>query len=106
MWSRSATLARPVRTPAISLRKSSTAFSIRNLACAIASLLLEIVLIASSPRLFRRYGGTYFFTHHRAANISRLVHIEDDDRHSVVHAQRNRGGIHHREALLNHVQIG
>jgi hypothetical protein len=66
-----------------------------------ASLLLEIVLIAS----IRRHRGTHFFAHHRAADISRHVHIEDDDGHAVVHAQRDGGGIHHGEAFLDYVQV-
>jgi hypothetical protein len=49
------TFARPVRTLASSLRKSSTAFSIRVRACADASFTLMIVLIAilsrSSPEI-------------------------------------------------------
>src|SRR5208337_1251514 len=43
-----AALARPVRTLASSLRKSSTAFSMRVLAVANASLVLEIVVICVS----------------------------------------------------------
>src|SRR4029077_7822570 len=105
MWSSSVTFARPVRTLASSLRKSSTAFSIRVRACTIASLLLEIVVIASSPRSFRRHRRAHFFAHHRAADISRPIHVEDDDRHPVVHAQRNGGRIHHGEAFLDYVQV-
>src|SRR5580700_701338 len=105
MWSSSVTLARPVRTLANSLRKSSTAFSIRVRACAIASLLFEIALIASSPRSFRGHRRSHFFTHHHAADISRPVHIEDDDRHAVVHAQRDGRGIHDGEAFLDHIEI-
>src|ERR1700681_301321 len=101
MWSKSVTLARPVRTLASSLRKSSTAFSMRRRACTVASLVLEITLIVSSPRSSRRHRGTHLFSHHRATNISRLVHIENDDRHAVVHAQRDGGGVHHGETLLD-----
>src|SRR5258707_13366264 len=49
MLSRIPAFARPVRTVASSLRKSSTAFSIRVLAAAIASLVVAIVIVASSP---------------------------------------------------------
>src|SRR5271168_472737 len=103
MWSSIATLARPVRTLASSLRKSSTAFSIRVRACTIASLVVEIALIASSPRSFRRHRRTHFFAHHHAADISRPIHIEDDDRHAVVHAKRDGGRIHYGEAFLDYV---
>src|SRR5579862_672796 len=105
MWSSSETFARPVRTPASSLRKSSTAFSMRVRACTIASLLVEIALIALSPRSFCRHRRTHSFAHHRAADVSRPVHIEDDDRHPVVHAQRDGGGIHDGEAFLDYVQV-
>src|ERR1700722_8065046 len=105
MWSRSATFARPVRTPASSLRKSSTAFSIRVRACTIASLLLAITLIALSPRSLRRHRRTHLFAHHHAADISRPIHIENNDRHAVVHAQRNGGRIHHGKAFLDDVQV-
>src|SRR5580692_3613834 len=105
MWSSSVTFARPVRTLDSSLRKSSTAFSIRTRAWAIASLLFEIVLIACGSRSFRRHRRSHFFAHHRASDVSRHVHIEDDDRHLVVHAQRDGGGIHDGEAFLNYVLI-
>src|SRR6202158_3758780 len=107
MWSSSVMFARPVRNPASSLRKSSTAFSIRTRACAIASLLLAIVVIdLRSPSLSAcRDRRAHFFTHHDSLDISRCVHVEDNDRHPVVHAKRIGGGIHDRKALLDHVEI-
>src|SRR6266699_4583661 len=99
--------ARPVRIPASSLRTSSTAFSIRTRACAIASLLLAIVVIElRSPSLSScRDRGAHLFTHHHSPDVSRCVHIEDNDRHPVVHAKRYGGGVHHGQALLDHVEI-
>src|ERR1700726_4140006 len=104
MWSSSVTFARPVRTLASSLRKSSTAFSMRVRACTIASLLLAITLIDSSPRSFGRDRRSDFFSHHHAADVSRPVHVEDDDRHAVVHAQGDGGRVHDGQAFLNYVQ--
>src|SRR5713226_7667304 len=103
MWSSSATLARPVRSPASSLRKSSTAFSIRALACAIASLVVAIVVIQPCLSLTRLLGGgsnklgsvcadggADLFAQHNPLDIPRHVQVEHDDGQLVVHAERDR----------------
>src|SRR5579864_2952139 len=131
MLSSSAVFARPVRTPAKSLRKSSTAFSIRVFACASASFVLAIVVISSASRSYfparaslrslrlcgksfrfssrtafsRRDHRSDFLAHHHALQIPRHIHIENQNRHFVVHAQRNRRRIHYRKAFLNHVEV-
>src|SRR5712672_3188952 len=33
------------------------------------------------------------------------VHVEHNDGHAVVHAQRDGGGVHHFQALMQHVSI-
>src|ERR1700691_4768803 len=42
---------------------------------------------------------------HHAFQVSRHVHIEHDDRHLVVHAQRDGRRVHHHQTLFQHVQI-
>src|SRR5437879_9824117 len=106
MWSSSATLARPVRSVASSLRKSSTAFSIRVLACAIASLVVAIVVIrrcvsAQNLKLRRADGGADFLAQHHALDITRHIQVKDDDGHLVGHAEGDRARVHHLHALLN-----
>ena len=38
--------------------------------------------------------------------VVRLEQVKHDDRHLVVHAERERGGIHHLELLLQRFEIG
>src|SRR3981081_970230 len=119
MASSSVAFARPVRSVAISLRKSSTAFSMRVLPAAIASLVVaKFILLPRSecrdlnalfrvwvstanswPSLGRGYGGTHSFTKHDSFDVPMLVHVEHHDGHSVVHAQGNRRCIHHLQIL-------
>src|SRR5580704_7046359 len=120
MCSSSETWARPVRTVPSSLRKSSTAFSMRALDWAAASLVLAIVIGNASVQNFaeaelrgpiengrrqapplqnqylKRLAGNDeradLFTHQDALDVAGHIHIEDDDRHFVVHAKRNGRG--------------
>src|SRR5579862_7078031 len=98
--------------PDSSRRKSSTAFSMRTLACATASLLVAIVLITEfTPVWFpatqsaRRHQRSHLLPQHDPLDVSRFVEIENNDGHLVFHAQRDGRGIHHRQAALQHVQI-
>src|SRR3990170_2168179 len=106
-------LARPVRSPPKSRRKSSTAFSMRVRAWAMASLLVAIVVMgyATLPfqctwRLLLTHQRSDFFSEHHALDIARHIQIEDQNRHAVVHAQRDGRRIHDREPALQHIQIG
>src|SRR5205807_9261615 len=105
MWSSSATLARPVRSAASSLRKSSTAFSIRVLACAIASLVVAIVVIrrcvsAQNLKLRRADGAADFLTQHHELDITRHTKVKDDHGQLDVQAGEDRGRIHTLLALM------
>ena len=40
-----------------------------------------------------------------ALDVARRPQVEDDDRQPVVHAQRNRGRVHHLQALFEHLQV-
>src|SRR5271154_4348493 len=106
------TLARPGRTPASSRRKSSTAFSMRVLAWAMASLLEVMVVIGDVLRInFRaaRLGGgdqrPDMLAQYDPLDVSDPVHIEHDDGHLILHAERDSRRIHHRQAALQYVQI-
>src|SRR4051794_16002108 len=103
MLSSSPTLARPVRTPAMSRRTRSSAASIfvftsPNMPCK------SLKSIALQERL--RNSCADRFTHDDAADVSGLSQVEDDDRHLVVHAQRDGSRVHHLQPPLEHLQVG
>src|SRR6185437_14876058 len=50
--------------------------------------------------------STNFFPNDDALQILRAEQVEDDDRHFVVHAQRERRGIHDFELFLERFEIG
>src|SRR5262245_54879143 len=99
--------ARPVRTEESLWRKSSITFSI----LVLVSLLTSLTILSSKTfgeffganRLFSVRSGlrpddrAYALSCHRAFDIARLGHIEDEDRQIVVFAERDSGGVHHRE---------
>src|SRR5215470_168817 len=116
MPSSSTAFARPVRSVPASLRKSSTAFSMRVLAAAIASFGVMSFLAVGKLRSEMEIGKTsgsiaapgrfpisifhfpfsswrhcraHSLAKHHALDVPVLVHVEDHDRHPVVHAQRN-----------------
>src|ERR1051325_6341643 len=43
---------------------------------------------------------------HRLLDVARLHHVEDEDRQTVVHAQRYGGGVHHLELAAEDVDVG
>src|SRR6266853_4331738 len=49
--------------------------------------------------------GTYGLAGDRTPDVSRRSQIENDNRQSVVHTERNRGRVHHFEALLEDLEI-
>src|SRR5882762_3099800 len=100
MLSRMDAFARPVRTVASSLRKSSTAFSMRVRAAAVASLVEPIVDMVSIPQsafadafirskkrsprraktcLSHRDFGTDAISENHALDVPVLVHVENHD---------------------------
>src|SRR5213075_2345695 len=46
------------------------------------------------------------FAQHHTLEVMRLEHVEDDDRHFVVHAQRKRSRVHHAELLYQRLAVG
>src|SRR6188474_1119828 len=94
--------ARPVRTPASSLRTNSIWPSMRFLisACRLLTSVASMTVLVLSGH--DRADG---FAHYDAPDVALRLHVEDQDRQLVVHAQRDRGGIHHLEAFLQHLQV-
>src|SRR5262245_59442306 len=97
--------ARPVRTVASLWRKSSITFSILLL----VSLLTSLTMLSSEKigdRLFGARSGlrpddrAHAVACHRAFDVARLGHIEDEDRQIVVLTERDRGSVHHRKLFL------
>ena len=43
---------------------------------------------------------------HYPVDVSLVVHVEDVDRHVVLHAERERGGVHHAQPALHRVHVG
>src|SRR4051794_24312757 len=54
----------------------------------------------------RRYQRPDRLAGHRALDIARSSQVEYDDRQPVVHAQRDRRGVHDLEPLLEHLLVG
>src|SRR3954453_11397074 len=125
MLSRMLAFARPVRGVCASLRKSSTAFSMRVLPAANASFVDPGVLIAflvceslmeigndaalpknaATAHLCRRNCRAYAFTQHDSFDVARLIHVEAHDGHAVVHTQRDRRRIHNLQVLMQDIAI-
>src|SRR5215475_14021214 len=59
----------------------------------------------AKSNLSRSNCGTYALAHHNSPDVARLIHVEDDDGHTVVHAQRDRGGIHDLKILMQDVAV-
>src|SRR3954469_11479003 len=43
---------------------------------------------------------------HYPLDVALVVHVEDVDREVVLHAQRQRGEVHHAQALLQRLHVG
>src|SRR6185437_12381156 len=50
--------------------------------------------------------GADRFTAHDPHQVARHRHVVDAQRHAVITAQRNGGGIHHLQVALDHVVVG
>src|ERR1700756_2505888 len=98
MRSSSDGLARPVRTVENSCCAASTDLCMRSLASSSSSSITFSAILLS-------FGGRYQRADAHARDYPRqarvVVHVEDVDRHAVVHAERERRGIHHAQPLLD-----
>src|SRR4029453_2269389 len=90
--------ARPVRTPASSLRTKSIWPSMRFLISACKAL-------TSIPELLRGHECTDRFTHHDASDVARRLEVEDQDRQLIYHAKRDGGCIHPLQPVLQHLEV-
>src|SRR4051794_31722023 len=97
--------ARPVRTVASSPRLDSTDFAMRPPASS------SISSISSTWPPFSSTGGRAGDqrAHPLAADdpiyVARVSHVEDVDRQVVVHAERERGRVHHLEIALDRLAV-
>src|SRR5664280_3172317 len=104
MWMRSsnAVEARPLRTVLNSVRVAATALAMRSVALSSSSF-----STSHAPLLARQMGA-----HHSAHTLAGqdafdvlAGHLENVDRQPVVHAQRQRGGVHHLEPALDSLKM-
>src|SRR5688572_17041161 len=101
LWSMSVE-ARPVRTPASSFRTKSICPSMRFLISAKSPF--RSFTSITDP-LSRGHDRPHRFTHDDPPDIARCLEVEDENRQLVVHAERNRGGVHYLQALLEDLQV-
>src|SRR4051795_8486602 len=96
MRSSSAGLARPVRTEPNLPRVASTDLSM----CSRASCRSSSIMALSPHQGPDSLAGNY------PIDVALGVHVEDADRHVVVHAERQRGGVHDLERALERLPVG
>src|SRR5215207_9391446 len=96
MRSSSIGLARPVRTDPNLARVASTDLSM----CSRASCSSSSIMALSSHQ------GPHSLTGNYPIDVALGVHVEDADRHVIVHAERERGRIHDLEAPLERLAVG
>src|SRR5687767_3635643 len=100
--------ARPVRTPPSSRRTCSICASMRFFTSPNSPLRSLTSITVSVEWPMTRAGGSRSrsdrrpdrIAHDHAAQVAAGAEVEHDDRQFVVHAQRDRGGVHHLESLL------
>src|SRR5450759_1639416 len=97
------TLARPLRTVLNSVFTASTALSMRCLASASSSFSTVLPFPRSAPG-GRAHHGAHAFAREHAHDVV-AGHPEDVDGHLVVHAEAERGGVHHLEAALDGLEV-
>src|SRR5881275_3585902 len=96
MRSRSDGEARPVRTELNSPWVASTDLPIRSRASARSSSISSLI---GDP-------GPDPLAGHYPLDVALVVHVEDVDREVVLHAQRQRGEVHHAQAPLERLHVG
>src|SRR6185503_18082258 len=104
------TVARPVRTDAMSRRTRSMAPSMRVFTSpnmpfkSLKSISAGWWLLVGRSWLADRRADR--FAHDHAADVAGLAQVEDDNRQLVVHAERDGRGVHHLELSFEHLQVG
>src|ERR1019366_350311 len=79
----------------------------RSLASSITSWVISAPwsLIVAPRRSGAADERTDRLTDEGSANVAGLHDVEHDDRQPVVHAEGDRGGVHHREATVEHFEV-
>src|ERR1700726_5027921 len=103
MRSSRAGLARPVRTAANSCWVDSSDVLIRSRASSSRASIISAAIVAP---LLAMYQGAHTSTRDYACDVGGVVHVEDVDRHAVLHAERKCGGVHHAQATLDRLHVG
>ena len=70
-----------------------------------ARRLVEEVL-EDARRSSAPHHGPHALAAHYPVDVALVVHVEDVDRQVVVHAERQRGRVHHLQALLDRLLVG
>src|SRR5262245_48821954 len=92
--------ARPAPTAAISRPSASRAPFI------LVSTSLITFWVSSMDSPSRRNDRAHGLTENDPFDVTGSGQIEDDDRQLVVHAERDRGGVHHLEPSIEHLDVG
>src|SRR5438046_8578478 len=88
--------ARPVRTELNSPCVASTDLPMRSRASARSSSISSLMT----------HQGAHPFAGHYPLDVVLVVHVEDVDREVVLHAQRERGQVHHAQPALERLHVG
>src|SRR4030081_3080515 len=99
MRSSSAGLARPVRTVPNFCRIDSTDLSMRSRASASSTSISSDISAAA-------HQGPHSLAGHYPVDVLLVVHVEDVEREVVLHAERERGRVHHAQLALDRVYVG
>src|SRR3954469_7126130 len=99
MRSSSAGLARPVRTEPNSLFVDWTDLCMRSLASARSSFVISDMEGSGGDQ------RAYALAAHYPVDVALVVHVEDVERDAVLHAERERGEVHHAEPALERLHV-
>src|SRR3989338_2672278 len=95
--------ARPMRTSENSRNRVSMVFFI----LPSVSFKMSLAFITSPIEQILRmlpHNGPYLFPEHRSFDVAFLQKVENDDGQRIVHAHADRGGVHHLQIFLEHIQ--
>src|SRR4051812_462455 len=98
MRSSSAGLARPVRTDPNSPFVACTDLPMRSLASARSSFVISLIRSGRDQR-------AYALAAHYPVDVSLVVHVEDVERDAALHAERQRGEVHHAQPPLERLHV-
>src|SRR5260370_18939459 len=104
MLSTSAGVARPVRKPRSSSRKTFTAFSIRSSASKRISSL--VMVLHPFDRSSIRHQSADGMSGNRAFDVPFPFEVKDQDRQLGLLAQGDGGQVHHAQLVPHHLVIG